>query len=88
MRVAEKGAQARRELAEGSHEVGPPTCPFFQATTTSRRRSALGYCLGRANGQLMIPSLFEYCQFCTTQHFRSCEHYGTKVTPVTFASQD
>ncbi len=59
-------------------EVGVPICPFFKKATADWLYPVTGYCQGRADGKLMIPSIAEYRELCTTEHFRSCENYQYK----------
>ncbi len=59
-------------------EPGEPICPFFKKATADWLYPVTGYCQGRADGKLMIPSIAEYRESCTTEHFRSCENYQNK----------
>jgi len=59
-------------------EAGEPICPFFKKATADWLYPVTGYCRGRLDGKLMIPSIAEYRQLCTTEHFRSCETYRSK----------
>jgi hypothetical protein len=59
-------------------EPGEPICPFFKKATADWLYPVTGYCQGRADGKLMIPSIAEYRELCTTEHFRSCENYQNK----------
>jgi response regulator RpfG family c-di-GMP phosphodiesterase len=59
-------------------EPGEPICPFFKKATADWLYPVTGYCQGRADGKLMIPSIAEYRELCTTEHFPSCENYQNK----------
>lgn len=59
-------------------EAGEPICPFFKKVTADWLYPVTGYCRGRPDGKLMIPSIAEYRQLCTTEDFQSCENYQTK----------
>lgn len=59
-------------------EVGEAICPFFKKATADWLYPVTGYCRGRPDGKLMIPSIAEYRQVCTTQRFRSCENYQSQ----------
>lgn len=59
-------------------EAGEPICPFFKKVTADWLYPITGYCLGRSDGKLMIPSIAEYRQLCTTEDFQSCENYQVK----------
>jgi len=53
---------------------GEPVCPFFKQVAADWLYPVTGYCRGRKDGKLMIPSISEYRTFCTTDRFRLCEH--------------
>jgi hypothetical protein len=54
--------------------LGEPVCPFFKKACADWLYPVTGYCLGRLNGKLMIPSIAEYREFCTTERCRSCRY--------------
>lgn len=56
----------------GFQGPGEPICPFFKKACADWLYPVTDYCLGRLNGKLMIPSIAEYREFCTTEHYRSC----------------
>lgn len=61
--------------------VGEPLCPFFKRVAADWLYPVTGYCRGRPDGKLMIPSIAEYRERCTTEHFRSCENYQARQGP-------
>ncbi|MDD5558179.1 hypothetical protein [Candidatus Methylomirabilis sp.] len=60
----------------GFHGLGEPICPFFARAGTDWLYPVTGYCRGRPDGKLMIPSVAEYRDFCTTERYRSCRYRG------------
>ena len=58
----------------GFQGLGEPICPFFKKAGADWLYPVTGYCLGRLNGKLMIPSIAEYREFCTTERCRSCRY--------------
>ncbi len=59
-------------------EAGDPTCPFFKKAIVDWLYPVTGYCRGRTNGKLMIPSIADYRRLCTTEQYRSCETFQDK----------
>ncbi|GEM_PF-5553344 len=58
----------------GFQGLGEPICPFFKKAGADWLYPVTGYCRGRLNGKLMIPSVAEYREFCTTELYRSCRY--------------
>ncbi len=56
-------------------EAGAPICPFFKKALADWLYPVTGYCRGRTDGKLLIPSIADYRQRCTTEQYRSCETY-------------
>ena len=59
-------------------EPGEPICPFFKKATADWLYPVTGFCRGRPDGKLMIPSIDAYRESCTTEQFRCCTTYQTK----------
>ncbi len=59
-------------------EAGEPICPLFKKAIVDWLYPVTGYCRGRTDGKLMIPSIADYRQLCTTEHYRSCETFQDK----------
>jgi CheY-like chemotaxis protein len=70
--------QERSKSAGLFQEPGEPICPFFKKATADWLYPVTGYCQGRADGKLMIPSITDYRESCTTEQFRCCANYQTK----------
>ncbi len=71
-------APERSRSARLFQETGEPVCPFFKKATADWLYPVTGYCRGRPDGKLMIPSIAVYRQLCTTEDFQSCEDYRTQ----------
>ena len=71
----------------GFQGLGEPICPFFKKAHADRLYPVTGYCRGRLNGKLMIPSIAEYREFCTTERCRSCR-YCNKGQPIEVKEPD
>jgi hypothetical protein len=71
-------SQARWRAGGLFQEPGEPICPFFKKATADWLYPVTGFCRGRPDGKLMIPSIDEYRESCTTEQFRSCENYQDK----------
>ena len=52
-------------------EVGEPICPFFKKASADWLYAVTGHCRGRPDGKLMIPSIAEYRDRCTTKRVRT-----------------
>lgn len=63
-----------RSSGGGFHGPGEPICPFFKKAGADWLYPVTGYCQGRLNGKLMIPSVAEYREFCTTERYRFCRY--------------
>ncbi len=59
-------------------EAGEPICPFFKKAIVDRLYPVTGYCRGRTDGKLLIPSIADYRRLCTTEQYRSCETFQDK----------
>ena len=70
--------QARWRSSGLFQEAGEPICPFFKKATADWLYPVTGFCRGRPDGKLMIPSIDEYRESCTTEQFRCCTTYQTK----------
>ena len=75
MCAREMAAQEPSRPAGRFQEAGEPICPFFKKAAADWLYPVTGYCGGRPDGKLMIPSIAEYRELCTTEQFRSCENY-------------
>lgn len=77
---ADRGIAGQGGGSSGGWFEGPgePICPFFKKAPADWLYPVIGYCLGRLDGKLMIPSIAEYRELCTTEHFRSCQNYRSR----------
>lgn len=78
--AAEVAAQEPSRSAGWFQEVGEPICPYFKKAAADWLYPVTGYCRGRPDGKLIIPSIDEYRKLCTTAQFRSCENYQNNAT--------
>jgi len=78
MCAREMAAQEPSRPAGRFQEVGEPVCSFFRKAAADWLYPVTGYCRGRPDGKLMIPSIREYRECCTTKDFLSCETYQTE----------
>jgi CheY-like chemotaxis protein len=70
--------QERSRSTGWFQEVGEPVCPFFKKAAADWLYPVTGYCRGKPDGKLMIPSIFDYRELCTSEQFRSCKTYQTR----------
>ncbi len=59
-------------------EAGEPICPFFKKAIVDWLYPVTGYCRGRTDGKLLIPSIADYRRLCATEQYRSCETFQDK----------
>lgn len=65
------------ELAESLREVRRHRCSQMRPARAEWLYPVEGYCiLSRAAAWLMIPSIEEFRQYCTTPRFRECPWFG------------
>lgn len=63
-------------LAERLRQVHLPLCPQIRSANTVWR-AVEGYCVfDRGPGRLMIPSVEEFRNYCTTLKFHQCPWFG------------
>ncbi len=77
--AADMAVRERSPSAGRFQEAGEPICPFFKKATADWLYPVTGYCRGRPDGMLFIPSIAEYRDFCTTERFRLCENYRSNA---------
>ena len=66
-----------RGLASRPEPKRRPQCPQLRLTSTEWLYPVEGYCiLERSAGRLMIPSIEEYRNYCTTARFHECCWFG------------
>jgi hypothetical protein len=72
------------ELAESLRRVRRPECPHMRSAAANWLYPVEGYCvLSRAPAWLMIPSIEEFRQYCTTVEFHKCPWFaGSRDEPV------
>ncbi len=73
--VTERSQGTQQGPPGGFQGSGEPVCPFFKKVSAKWLYPLAGYCGNRPDGKLMIPSIAEYRQFCTTEDFQSCVNY-------------
>jgi hypothetical protein len=65
-----------RELARGLREDPRPLCPQFRGCDHEGLYPVQGYCvLADSPGWLMLPSIEEFREYCTTPQFRACRWF-------------
>jgi hypothetical protein len=66
-----------REVAEHLREEHEPLCPQFRLHHTERPYPVQGSCVVASwPGWLMIPSIEEYREYCTTPRFGQCRWFS------------
>jgi hypothetical protein len=71
-------AEHLRGLADQLRTARRPVCPQFRPVSAKWIYPVEGYCvLAGASGQLMIPSIEEYREFCTAGRSAACPWFQT-----------
>lgn len=69
----------------GSPQVAPEGrsrgCPFLERIRYQEGYPVEGYCAALENGQLMIPSIAEYRDLCSSGRHESCRIFRRRAAP-------